>query len=124
MGPTLYVNTVSTGHIFRIPIQPDGSAGALVDIKLSQPLSGPDGMRAEGNRIFVAENRTGQVSELRFEGDNASVTVIKTGYQSSTTVSPVGNMLWVGESKQNYWRPPDEGKDPNPFLVHVMPLPQ
>jgi hypothetical protein len=36
----LFVNTVMTGHIFRVPLDNGGKAGAHVDMKLSQPLLG------------------------------------------------------------------------------------
>jgi hypothetical protein len=38
---TLYVNTVTTGHLFRIPVGKDGMAGKIAEIKPSQPLSRP-----------------------------------------------------------------------------------
>ncbi len=125
VGANLYVNTVGTGKIYRVPVQADGSAGALVEVKLSQPLMGPDGMRVLGARMFVAENRAGRISELRFDGDNATVTMIEDGYANTTTsVSASGGLLWFAESKQNFWRAPDEGKDPGTFLVHKMALPK
>lgn len=48
MDGKLYVNNVRTGHIYRIPMTSDGKPGTAVDIQLSQPLSGPDGMRSAG----------------------------------------------------------------------------
>jgi hypothetical protein len=71
--------------------------------------------------MYVAENRGGQVSELMFNGDTASVTVLKTGYQSPTAVSPTGDTLWIGESKFNYRRDPTLG-DPNPFKAYAIAL--
>jgi streptogramin lyase len=121
MDGKLYVNNVRTGHIYRIPMTSDGKPGTVVDIQLSQQLSGPDGMRSAGGRMYVAENRGGQVSELTFKGDTASVTVLKTGYQSPTAVSPTGDTLWIGESKFNYRRDSTLG-DPNPFKAYAIPL--
>jgi hypothetical protein len=124
VGPTLYVNTVRTGHIYRIPIAVQGKAGDLVDIALSQPLKGPDGMRAANGHIFVAENAAGRISELTLDGDRADVTVLKDGYQMPTAVSPVGGVLWVGEAKLSYaFDPKLRGQDPGPFKAYALPLP-
>jgi hypothetical protein len=124
LGPTLYVNTVRTNHIYRVPIGADGKAGELVDIALSKPLMGPDGMRAANGHIFVAENGAGRVSELTFDGDHADVTLVKDGFQMPTAVSPVGGVLWVGEAKLNYaFDPKLRGQDPGPFKAYALPLP-
>ncbi len=124
LGSALYVNDVQTGHIFRLPVDPDGKAGAPVDITLSQPLQGPDGMRAAHGKIYVAENRAGRISELSIDGDHATVRVIKDGYQMPTSVSPVGDVLWVGEAKLNYlFDAKLRGQDPGPFKAYALALP-
>jgi sugar lactone lactonase YvrE len=120
---TLYVNNVQTGQIYRIPIAGNGDAGDPVQIQISQALKGPDGMRSAGDKMYVAENGAGRVSELTIEGDQATVRVIKDGYQSPTAVSPTGNTLWVGESKITYQFDPElRGKDPGPFKAYALPL--
>jgi hypothetical protein len=121
LGRDLYVNTVMTGHIYRVPLGTDGKAGALVDMQLSRPLAGPDGMRAQGNVIYVAENQGGRVSALRISADRAEVTVLKTGYQTPTGVAPAGDILWVSEAKFNYQRDPKLG-NPNPFKAFALAL--
>lgn len=117
----LYVNTVMTGHIYRVPLDNGGKAGTLVDIQFSQPLAGPDGMRAQGNVIYVAENQGGRVSSLKITGDRAEVTVLKSGYQTPTGVAPAGDTLWVSEAKFNYQRDPKLG-NPNPFKAYAIAL--
>lgn len=121
LGGVLYVNTVMTGHIYRVPLDNGGKAGALVDMQLSQPLAGPDGMRAQGNVIYVAENQGGRVSALRITGDRAEVTILKSGYQTPTGVAPAGDTLWVSEAKFNYQRDPKLG-NPNPFKAFALAL--
>jgi len=124
-GPTLYASNVQTNHLYRIPINPDGSGGAPVDIKLSQPINGPDGVRAWNGKLYVAENRANQISELTLSGDAATVRVLAGGYQTATGVAPAGDTVWVGESKQNYWRDPALAHaDPNPFRVYPLPMPR
>ena len=45
---SLYVNEFMSGKLFRIPVNPDGSAGAIVPIETSMPLNRPDGLRTAG----------------------------------------------------------------------------
>jgi sugar lactone lactonase YvrE len=124
VGAALYANNVRSGHIYRLPIGADGKAGAPVDVALSQPLKGPDGMRSANGHIFVAENAAGRISELTLDGDHANVTVLKDGYRMPTAVSPVGGTLWVGEAKLNYaFDPKLRGQDPGPFRAYALPLP-
>jgi sugar lactone lactonase YvrE len=125
LGSALYANSVQTGHLYRLPMGSAGrSGGAPVDIALSQPLQGPDGMRAANGRIYVAENRAGRISELTLDGDRATVRVIKDGYQMPTAVSPVGGVLWVGEAKLNYlFDAKLRGQDPGPFKAYALALP-
>jgi sugar lactone lactonase YvrE len=126
VGTTLYANNVQTGKLYRIPVNANGSAGTPVEITLSQPLEGPDGMRGHSNgKLYVAENRANRVSEITFTGDRGAVRVIKGGYVTATGVQPSGNTLWVQESKQNYWRDPAlANADPNPFRIYAVEIPR
>ena len=124
-GPTLYVSNVSTSKIYRIPVNADGSGGMPVEVTLSQPIKGPDGVRAWNGKLYVAENGANQISELTLKGDTATVTVLGTGYQTATGVAPAGDTVWVGESKQNYWRDHAlANADPNPFKIYPLPMPK
>jgi hypothetical protein len=125
VGTMLYANNVSTGKLYRIPVNADGSAGTVVEIKLSQPLEGPDGMRAQNGKMYVAENRANRISEITFTGDTGTVRVLKGGYVTATGVQPAGDVIWVQESKQNYWRDPAlANADPNPFRIYAIPTPK
>jgi hypothetical protein len=124
-GPTLYVSNVQTNHIYRIPIAADGSAGAPVDVVLSQPINGPDGVRAFHGKLYVAENRSNQATEITLDGDKGTVRVLGTGFDTATGVGPTPDTLWVEESKQNYWRAPLAGTaDPNPFVIKPLAMPK
>lgn len=123
VGRTLYFNNVATGKVYRLPIGADGAPGAPVEIALSQPLNGPDGMRAQNGKLYIAENRANRVTELTLSGDSATVRVLKEGYQTATGVAPAGTTIWVQESKQNYWRDPKLATaDPNPFIIQPLAL--
>jgi hypothetical protein len=125
IGTTLYANNVATNKLFRIPINANGSAGTPVEITTSIPLAGPDGMRAQNGKLYIAENRANRVTELTFSGDTATVRILKDGYINATGVQPHGDVIWVQESKQNYWRDPAlANADPNPFRIYGIPTPK
>lgn len=102
IGPDgkLYANGVMTGKLLRIEIGADGAPGAVTDLKLSSPLMGPDGMRfGEDGTLYLAENAAGRVDAVTFDGDNATITPIKDGFDGPTAVTKVGDTLWVLEAK-------------------------
>ena len=64
----LYVNSVTENKLVRVDLGPDGKAQNLVELKLSQPLTRPDGMRTIGkNRLLMAEN-SGNMDIVTFSG--------------------------------------------------------
>jgi len=97
MDGVLYANNVSADTIWRIPMDASGKAGNPVNIWTDQPIKGPDGMRAAGGRLFLAENANGRASMLTITGDIAHVTVIQTGLKRPTAIEPAGDVLWVGD---------------------------
>lgn len=97
----LYVNTVTTNNLYRIPLDSSGKAGAPIDIWMDQPVSAPDGMRAAGGKMFMTENRVGKVDLVTIAGDKAHITVLKEGLGTPTAVEPVGDTLWIGERANN-----------------------
>lgn len=122
---TLYVSNILTGHVYRVPDAPNGLAGQLAAVTLSRPLGRPDGMRAQGRRLFVTEKETGTISELKLHGDHATVVVLKEGFVTPTAIEPVGKTLWVGESKLRFLTDPQlRGQDPGQFRVYALPMPR
>ncbi len=114
----LYVNNVITHRLFRIAVRPDGSAGALEEVQLSQPLAGPDVMRfAPNGKLYVAENASGRASELTLEGDRATVRVLRDGLDGPTALTLVGRTLWVLEAHIGKF---GSGEDPGAF--HLIPV--
>jgi sugar lactone lactonase YvrE len=93
----LYANNVAADTIWRIPIDATGKAGNPVNIWTDAPIKGPDGMRAAGGHIFIAENQAGRASMLTITGDTAHVTAVQTGAKSCTAIEPAGDVLWVGD---------------------------
>ncbi len=97
LNGVLYVNNVFSNNLYRIPVDPSGKPGTPVDIWMDQPIKGPDGMRAAGGKLLVAENGSGRISVLTVSGDKASVTVIKEGLNTPTAVEPAGEIIWIAE---------------------------
>jgi len=93
----LYVNNVIFNKLYRIPVDAAGKPGTPEDIWMDQPVKGPDGMRAAGGKLYVAENGSGKISVLTVNGDKASVTVLKDGLKTPTGIEPAGDTLWFTE---------------------------
>ena len=91
----LYVNTFNTGRLFRIPVNADGSAGAIVPIETSMPLSRPDGLRTAGPRTLIQAEQGGRVAELTISGNRAEVRVLRDGLTRSSGVTLVGDSAFV-----------------------------
>jgi hypothetical protein len=94
---TMYVNNVFFNKLYRVPVDASGKAEAPVDIWMDQPVKGPDGMRAAGGKLYVAENASGKISAITVDGDKAHVTVLKEGLKTPTGVEPAGDTLWIAE---------------------------
>jgi sugar lactone lactonase YvrE len=86
----VYVNTFLTGRLFRIPVNGDGSAGALVAIETSIPLGRPDGLRTAGPNVLLQAEGQGRLTELTITGNRAEVRVVKDGLTGATGVTLVG----------------------------------
>ena len=91
----VYVNTFMNGKLFRIPVNADGSAGALVPIETSMPLSRPDGLRAVGPHTLIQAEGQGRVTELTITDNRADVRVLRDGLTAAAGVTVVGDTAWV-----------------------------
>jgi hypothetical protein len=120
----LYVNIVSRGALIRVDRKADGSAGPLTELKLSEPIKGPDGFRLiEGNRFLLAEGQGGRVDEVTISGDDAKIRVLRDGLNSPPGVTRVGNTAYAIEGKIGYLLDPKlKGQDPGAFKALAIPL--
>jgi sugar lactone lactonase YvrE len=120
---TIVVNTVSTGHLFRIPVGKDGAAGAMAEIKPSQALTSPDGMRPLGNNQFLLIEGAGRLDHVTVSGDAAKIEVLKDGFNGPTAVTQTGGAAWVLEGKLKYMNDPKfKDQDPGPFKAYAVPF--
>jgi sugar lactone lactonase YvrE len=124
----LYVNSVTAGKLLRVDLGPDGKSKSIVELKLSQPLTRPDGMRAIGkDRLLMAEN-SGNMDIVTFSGPdgiNADIKTIKAGLEATPAVTATRGMAWIAEGKLNYRNDPNlKDKDPGTFKIYAVPLPK
>jgi sugar lactone lactonase YvrE len=121
---TLYADNVTKNTLLRIDFKPDGSAGDITELKLSQPIAGPDGFRLiKGNRFVLAEGNGGKLDEVTINGDSADIKVLKDGLVSPAATTPLGDTAYVIEGKIGYLVDPKlKGKDPGPFKALAVPL--
>ncbi len=97
LNGVMYVNNVVFNKLYRIPVDASGKPGAPVDIWMDAPVKGPDGMRAMGDKLLLAENGAGKIDALTITGDTAHVTVLKSGLSQPTGVEPAGDLVWLTE---------------------------
>jgi sugar lactone lactonase YvrE len=91
----LYANNFTTGKFYRVPVNADGSAGAVVPIETSLPFVKPDGLRTAGPRTLIQAEGQGRVTELTINGNRADVRVLQDGLTAATGVTLVGNSAFV-----------------------------
>jgi sugar lactone lactonase YvrE len=91
----LYANNFTTGKFYRVPVNADGSAGAVVPIETSLPFVRPDGLRTVGPRTLIQAEGQGRVTELTINGNRAEVRVVQDGLKGATGVTLVGNSALV-----------------------------
>lgn len=121
---TLYVNLVSAQKMLRIDRDRGGAYKGLTELKLSQPVAGPDGLRLiAGNRFLQAEGNSGRITEVTITGDKADIRVVRDGLNSPAAVAPCGRMACTAEGKILYLVDPKlKGQDPGPFVIRAFPL--
>jgi len=90
---SVYANDFSSGRLFRIPVNADGSAGSIVPIETSIPFTRPDGLRSVGPQTLIQAEGQGRVTELTIKGDRAEVRVLQDGLTAATGVTLVGNSV-------------------------------
>jgi streptogramin lyase len=91
----VYVNTFFGGQLLRIPVNADGSAGTIVPIETSLPLTRPDGLRTTGPQTLIQAVGQGRVTELTINGNRAEVRVLREGLTGATGVTVVGGNALV-----------------------------
>jgi sugar lactone lactonase YvrE len=122
----MYINNVRANTMQRVERAADGSFARLTTLALSQPVSGPDGLRPMGgNRFLQAEGSGNKVTLVEITGDRATLTTLRDGLDSSPGVTRVGRTGYATEGKIRYLIDPAfREADPGPFFIRAFPLPE
>jgi sugar lactone lactonase YvrE len=91
----VYANNFTSGKLYRVPVNADGSAGAVVPIETSLPFVRPDGLRTAGPRTLIQAEGQGRLAELTVSGNRAEVRVVRDSLPGATAVTMVGNAALV-----------------------------
>ena len=119
----LYLNHTN-GSLHRVSIEPDGSAGSLVEIALPRALEGADGLdELDDQRLLAVENVRGEVSLIEIEGDRGTLTTLASGLMFPTTLAIVGPRAWVTEGQLDTLLDPESPTPNVPFLLRAIDLP-
>jgi sugar lactone lactonase YvrE len=118
----LYVNTFEGFKLFRVNIGADNSAGAIIEIKTSQPLDHPDTIRPLGGQAFLMIEGVGRLDRVDISGDTAKITVLKDGMNGPVSVTQIGNIAWALEGQLKLLFDPSNSVKPEPFRAIAVPL--
>ncbi len=124
LGNRLFVNALQTNELFTVPIEADGNAGAISEMKLDRALHRPDGMRAFGKEsvLIVEGGGKGWLSRIKIVGDSGQVTPLKEGYpDGAVSVTVVGTTGYVLEGQLDaLFGPPDPHRLAKPFHATAL----
>jgi sugar lactone lactonase YvrE len=116
----LYVVKYSTGQLFSIRVNADGSAGTVHEIQVNSPLQYPDGIEMLHDGVFlVVENNIGRVSVVALWGGSAHRFTIAQGLNEPTTAAIHNRSAWVVEGQGSLLYGEDEPS--LPFRVRRVP---
>jgi sugar lactone lactonase YvrE len=121
----IYTVNQLKGKLFRIAVEPDGSAGRVTLIHTSQELRRPDGLKVIGPGILAtAEGGAGGMAVIKIKGDSAEVTVISEGLDDVSTFAYYQGSAWLVENQgRHFWDPDNAGPDAKPpFRLVAIPL--
>lgn len=99
------VNALKTHRLFSVPVESDGGAGRVTEVKLDRPLKFPDGQRpfGEDGILIVDGGEGGRLMHIRLAGDlldSGTVTTLKSGFADGpTSVTVVGDRAYVLEAQ-------------------------
>ncbi|MEW5956322.1 MAG: SMP-30/gluconolactonase/LRE family protein, partial [Chloroflexota bacterium] len=92
----IYTVNQLKGKLFRIAVEPDGSAGQVTLIHTSQELRRPDGLKVIGpDTLATAEGGAGGMAVIKIKGDSAEVTVISEGLDDVSTFAYYQGSAWI-----------------------------
>ncbi|MGP0089341.1 MAG: SMP-30/gluconolactonase/LRE family protein, partial [Xanthobacteraceae bacterium] len=122
----VYANIFEGDGLYRVAMNPDGSAGAITKLQTSRPLYHSDGLRAfNSNKLLMVEGETkGFLDLITVDGDNAKIETIKDGFEGPVSLWQVGGTVYVLDTPLKYMFDPKlKGKGPA-FTAFAVKAPQ
>jgi sugar lactone lactonase YvrE len=119
-GSTLYVTAFSDGRLLSIPIQGDGTAGAVTQLTVTPKLGFPDGMRLLSSGTLILADGTGALVKVAISGAAATATTLATDLAGPTSVVKVGDTYWVSEGQLGHLTGALPGAPSLPFHVRAV----
>ena len=124
----VYSNIFEGDGLYRIAVNPDGSAGKITKLETSRPLYHSDGLRAFGpNKLIMVEGETkGNLDLITIDGDNAKVETIKNGFDGPVSLVQAGDTIYVLDVPLRYLlgQEAKDKKTPPPFKAFAVPSPK
>jgi sugar lactone lactonase YvrE len=121
----IFVVNQRDGLLFRIAVEPDGSAGAVTLIRTSQALRRPDGLKLIApDTLATAEGGAGGMAVLTLHGDLAQVRRVPAGLDGVATFAYFRGSAWVVEGQaDHFWDTANAGPNADPpFRIVEVPL--
>jgi sugar lactone lactonase YvrE len=124
----IYSNIFEGDGLYRVAVNPDGSAGTITKLQTSRPLYHSDGLRAFGpNKLIMVEGETkGDLDLVTIEGDNAKIETVKDGFDGPVSLAQVGDQIYVLDVPLRYLlgQEAKDKKTPPPFKASTVPAPK
>jgi sugar lactone lactonase YvrE len=119
----MYVGMISDNRLVRIPINANGSAGAITQITVTPALSSPDGMRSlDANTLLVAEG-SGALVKVTVSGTAGTRTVLKDGLNGPSSVTVYQKQYWISEGQIGHLTGQVAGPPISPFKLQRVVVP-
>jgi hypothetical protein len=122
----VYANIFEGDGLYRVEVNLDGSAGAIIKLKTSRPLYHSDGLRPFGaNKLLMVEGETkGFLDVITVSGENAQIDTVKSGFEGPVSLWQVGGTVYVLDTPLKYlFDPKLKGKGPA-FTAFAVKTPQ
>ncbi len=94
----LYANTYEGSGLFRIDVRHE-TAGKVVKLSTSRPITHPDGMRRVTGNMFLMVEAAGTLDRVSVRGDKALIETIRSDMREPSAVTSVGRTAWVAEGQ-------------------------
>jgi sugar lactone lactonase YvrE len=124
----VYANIFEGDGLYRIAVNPDGSAGTITKLQTSRPLYHSDGLRAFGpNKLLMVEGETkGFLDLITVDGGNAKIETVKDGFDGPVSLAQVGDTIYVLDVPLRFLLGQEarDKKAPPPFTAFAVKAPQ